>query len=313
MPNFDGGHYFFACLLPVRHSPTKSHEHALRAAISVLPTGFPFGMPAAGIPTPQPPSPFAASTKVHFARLVVVGDTIFNGRDRSDAISVAIGRSPNPLVPNIVDQLSCAYLLVSLDLDARSGDRAQIAAILAEFWSQVGPQLVDVFAELRGYQPGMAPEKVAELMLRCQIDTAMPFNDYWPSTPPLADTSKWVLAAPGIAAFVAVAAVVLLVASALAGGTPVWAWIVALLLGVAAGAYVVYRTILRRALAPLPNAPHGDLPSVLKALYLQHRFVDFALNAQGKSAADLHRDFGAFLAAHAPSSPQPTQKPGVIR
>lgn len=313
MPNFDGGHYFFACLLPVRHSPTKSHEHALRAAISVLPTGFPFGVAVPGVAMPQPPSPFAASTTVHFARLVVVGDTIFNGRDRSDAISVAIGRSPNPLVPNIVDQLSCAYLLLSLDLDAPSGDRAQIASLLAEFWSQVGPQLEDVFSELRGYQPGMTPDQVADLMLRCQIDTAMPFNDYWPSTPPLQDTSKWALAAPGIAAFVAVAAVVLLVASALAGGTPIWAVVVALLLGVAAGAYAVYRTILRRALAPLPSAPTGDLRSVLKALYLQHHFVDFALDAQGMSAADLHREFGAFLGTHAPSSPQPTQDPGVIR
>lgn len=313
MPNFDGGHYFFACLLPVRQSPTKSHEHALRAAISVLPTGFPFGKSVPGIAMPQPPSPFAASQTVHFARLVVVSDTIFNGRDRSDAISVAIGRSPDPLVPNIVDQLSDAYLLVSLDLDATSDDRTQIAATLAEFWSQVGPQLVDVFAELRDYVPGMAPDAVAAMMLRCQIDTAMPFNDYWATTPPLENTSKWVLAAPGLAALVAVAAVVLVVASALLGSTPIWAWIVALLVGVAAGLYVVYRAILRRALAPLPTAPHSDLASVLKALYLQHHFVGFALDAQGKSDDDLHRDFGAFLSTHAPSSPQPTQKPGVIR
>ena len=35
--------------------------------------------------------------------------------------------------------------------------------------------------------------------------------------------------------------------------------------------------IVAKAQAPLPTAPDSDLPSVLKALYLQQRFTDFAI------------------------------------
>jgi hypothetical protein len=64
---------------------------------------------------------------------------------------------------------------------------------------------------------------------------------------------------------------------------------------------------------PFPTAPNSDLKSVLKAIYLQQRFVEFAVENQGKSADDLYRGFGGFLVQHQPTNLEgPTQKPGVI-
>ena len=58
---------------------------------------------------------------------------------------------------------------------------------------------------------------------------------------------------------------------------------------------------------------YDDLPSVLKALYIQQNFSDFMVDRQGASADKLHKDFGAFLKKHKPSDKDgPTQPPGVI-
>jgi hypothetical protein len=78
-------------------------------------------------------------------------------------------------------------------------------------------------------------------------------------------------------------------------------------------AYGVYRQTLGSAAKPLPTAPGSDLPSVLKALFIQQNFTRFAIEAQGLSDAALHARFGAFLGAVRPAEPSPTQKPGEIR
>ena len=64
----------------------------------------------------------------------------------------------------------------------------------------------------------------------------------------------------------------------------------------------------------LPTAPDSDLRSILKALYLQQNFVNFAIKNQGASDEDLHANFGKFLKEHKPQDlDSPTQDPGVIR
>ena len=64
---------------------------------------------------------------------------------------------------------------------------------------------------------------------------------------------------------------------------------------------------------PLAPGEYDDLPSVLKALYLQQTFSNFVIGAQGKSAKQLHADFGAFVEQHKPTNKMvPSQRPGVI-
>ena len=60
------------------------------------------------------------------------------------------------------------------------------------------------------------------------------------------------------------------------------------LLAFALGIYALYRFILHRGQKPLPTAPGSDLPSVLKALYLQRHFARFAIDQQGVTDAGLH-------------------------
>jgi hypothetical protein len=57
----------------------------------------------------------------------------------------------------------------------------------------------------------------------------------------------------------------------------------------------------------------ADLPNVLKSLYLQQNFADFAVAQQGSTDAALHEAFGQFLEDHKPEDKMsPTQSPGVI-
>jgi hypothetical protein len=68
-----------------------------------------------------------------------------------------------------------------------------------------------------------------------------------------------------------------------------------------------------KAQAPLPTAPDSDLPSVLKALYLQQHFTDFASAQQGADDAALYAAFRGFVDTHKPGDTSgPTQPPGVI-
>jgi hypothetical protein len=92
------------------------------------------------------------------------------------------------------------------------------------------------------------------------------------------------------------------------------AMIIALTLSfVAAGLYAAYRLVMVRGSRPFPAAPDSDLPSVLKALYLQRALIWFATVLQGAPPDRLYQAFGAFLETVRPSDPaSPTQAPGNI-
>ncbi len=78
--------------------------------------------------------------------------------------------------------------------------------------------------------------------------------------------------------------------------------------------FVVVKYAIKNGEKPLAPGRYDDLPSVLKALYLQQKFADFAVEAQGIPAQDLHDRFGAFLEQHKPGDRSgPTQPPGVVR
>ena len=82
---------------------------------------------------------------------------------------------------------------------------------------------------------------------------------------------------------------------------------------VAAAGYLIAQALIKAGMRPFPSAPFSDLKSVLKAIYLQQHFADFALANQGVDAATLQANFKAFVQQHRPNDVEgPTQEPGVL-
>jgi hypothetical protein len=80
---------------------------------------------------------------------------------------------------------------------------------------------------------------------------------------------------------------------------------------------LAYWKILDTGQKPLPisppPAPGSDLPTVLKALYVQRSFTEFAIDVQGKSDSALYEQFGRFIEDTKPqNNAEPTQRPGVV-
>ena len=267
MPTIDGGHVFLTVLAPVRRDPFRradgsltSPQIALREALAVLPTARQSAACAAG----PCDSPFSRNTYNHFVRMAVISNAAFNGRDHTDAIRNALPGGSDPAIAKPSDALASPYLMWAADIDVDGDPRGAQSAYLETLWRTMQPELHDVFRHCVGFDAVKDAAAFCAWVRRCQIDTTMPFNDYWARPP--------------------------------AGKPPgLWAKIKGLLFGTV-----------------FPTAPDSDLPSVLKALYLQRRFVPFAVAVQGASDEDLFGRFGDFIAAVAPAAPTPTQAPGEV-
>jgi hypothetical protein len=336
MPTFDTGHLFLTFLSPVRHGTRPdpfgvqvSVVQNLRTVLRLLPT-------ALQSPATQDigvNSPFARSLQTHLCRFVVIEDTIYNGRDPKDALVMSL-RGQDPIHPQKVDKLNSAYLCFVADVDAVLEEGDPLPATLdaagqahrrdlwaRRLWDRMEPELRDIYDNCVGFDQVRTGEEFAAYLARCQIDTTMPFNDYWIEPPALRNLPLGALAG----AIVPPLAVTLLALFGLLFGADAvplvslfadWSPGMTFLLGgalTAAVAYGLIRYVIANGQAPMPPARYGDLPSVLKSLYLQQHFADFAIAAQGQSDAELHQAFGAFLQAHRPDDKTaPTQAPGVI-
>jgi hypothetical protein len=328
MPDFDGGHYFFTALVPVcnkgivRHEAAKSAPggeaaapmksspiHMVREALETLPTALQsHAAEEIGIQ-----SPFARSPYTHFARFVVLDQPFYNGRDHSDAlgnaIKGAVGQGVDLLEAGPVDTLVCPYLLVMIDFDPIDpGGAGEPRAYFEHLWAVMPDELKAVFEYCYGFSRVKDAASFAGFILPCQIETTMPFNDYWVGAPPFKSMPALPLALIPLAGI-----------AAGAGAAFYWHWhwwiglLLALLL-LAIGVAIDIGLIVRRAAAPLPAAPDSTLRHVLKALYLQQAFTRFAVQWQGADPAALGAAFRAFLAASKPADlAGPTQKSGVIR
>jgi hypothetical protein len=333
MPNLDGGHYFLTVLAPIRVDTmtdpvvgrSRSHQHMLAQKLALLYTG----RQTAVSPANAPPSPFAANTLNHLARFVIISGPAYNGRLSGDAL-VGVIRDTNPLTPQPVDRLSTPYLLFAADIDAPDGEAA-VRSYTDKLWATMQADLSIIFGHCAGFEGIDTAEKFYRYIRSCQVETTMPFNDYWLDGLAAGNAElptaalKWAAIVAGVALVLWLVALLLngifavsavdgsfarLVAKVVAFGAIVVPALIGIVLLVA---YGLYRWILRRGAAPLPTAPGSDLPSVLKALYLQQHFTRFAIEAQGLDDAALHKRFGAFLDAVKPSQPTPTQPPGEIR
>jgi hypothetical protein len=322
MPNFDGGHYFLTALIPIRSglcrdprtdATVTSHLHELRATLAALPTAM---------QTPATEkiglnSPFARSTRTHFARFAILDDVAFNGRGQRDPIKVALKLSPQPNVTDPVDRLPCSYLIFVVDFDADDGSEAARDDYLAHLWSVMQEELRSILMHCDGHEGLTDAAGFARLVRACQVETTMPFNDYWQGAPPLAPMPLKPLLAPAIAAAGALLLGLLgAVVAALMGGRA-GSWLLLALAGLLAlplALWWAYGRINAAGARPFPTAPHSDLQGVLKALYLQQKFTQLAIDTQGATPAALHAAFGEFLATHRPQdTATPTQKPGVVR
>ena len=332
MPNFDGGHYFLTALIPIKSAEyveqdgrKNSPVHMVRNALAVLPkarqspvteqTGF--------------NSPFARNTRTHFARLVVIDDVINNGRNPVNALKVAIGSRLgqasavrlNPTTQQPYDQLSQPYLVFVADFDASSGDDGELKSYLCELWQTMRKELCSILEYCEGFDCKHASaETFYEYVKSCQVETTMSFNDYEYrlDTPGLRSISIPLLVAWAVAAALAALAGLLGTLITVIRAWPEFdtltiLWIAFAVLGLAL-LYVLYHYVLRCGGRPFATVPNTDLPSILKALYLQRRFTQFAIDSQGLDEASLHAGFAKFLVDHKPDDVVAcTQVPGVIR
>ncbi|MEM9044934.1 MAG: hypothetical protein AAGC81_09570, partial [Pseudomonadota bacterium] len=206
MPNFDAGHYFLTTLTPVRPGADEngvSHVQAIRVLLSNLPTAL--QSPATesyaqsikdGVvdrkDAVEANSPFAKSLRTHLCRYVVIDDTIYNGRLGADPILVGAGKAPDPLSPQHVDHLPCPYLFFSADIDAilDAGDPLQSDltpdeqnevrdSYCRELWEIAGDTLSEIYSHCQGFENVEDADGFAAYIARCQIETWMPFNDYY--------------------------------------------------------------------------------------------------------------------------------------
>jgi len=321
MPNFDGGHYFLTVLIPVltdtvqdprSTSTATSHAHALREALVALPTALQtLATEHIGLN-----SPFARDGRTHFARFAVIDDAAYNGRDKRDPIRVAL-LGPDPVTADPVDHLPHPYLLFAADFDAASGDAAELNAYLRGLWSVMQPEWRSILEHCHGYDRVDGPDGFAALITACQVETTMPFNDYWTGGPQLTAMPLGPLLAPvGIAAGALLLGLVgALLAVMMGGGARFWLMLALLgLIALPITAGIVVWQLSSKAREAFPTAPRSDLPGVLKALYLQQAFTRFAIDQQGRDPAALHVAFGAFLRTNRPEDmTAPTQQRGVVR
>lgn len=310
MPNYDAGHYFLTMLAPVRldsmviDGQSHSRRHLIREALAAIPTGERTVVSQGR----QIDAPFARNTRTHFARFVVLDDVVFNGRVPGDTLLDAV-RSKNLLAPQPVDRLSTPFLIFVADFDADSDAAGELRSFVAELWATMQDELVDVCQHCVGFDAVKTSDDFARYVTRCQIETTMPFNDYWSAPPalPALDFKPYLIGA-------AVLTILAIIAAWLSSS----GWLlVAVIPGVALVVFLAYRKIIDMGRVPFPRsappAPAADLPTVLKALYLQRAFVDLAIATQGVSDEALYAAFGAFVADAKPTDIRaPTQRPGVI-
>lgn len=329
MPDLDSGHIFLTTFAPIRDS-ASDHKHtsftqAVRIALAKLPTAL--QSPATlqtGIN-----SPFARNRRTHLARMFVLNDTVYNGRVGKNALAASI-TSDDPAVVEPVDRLNTSYLVFCADIDAVEEDGAPLPAKLTpeqqrrvrdayarELWDTMEDELRDIYVNCEGFESVSTAQGFADYLNRCHVETTMPFHDYYLKLPEFNHLPiKWLLGAVALPLLFAGIGLLLrlfgVMDMPIVGTDTLLAFVGGLVVAGAVG-FVSVKYAIKNGEKPLAPGEYDDLPSVLKALYMQQKFSDFAVDTQGASAQDLHDKFGAFLEQHKPSDRSgPTQSPGVI-
>jgi hypothetical protein len=332
MPNFDTGHYFLTTLAPIKTGRTfdergvlVSHEQDIRSNLALLPTAL--QSPATekiGIN-----SPFSRNNRTHLCRYMVLDGAVYNGRPYQDAL-VATIKKVNPATTKPVDRLNCSYLLFSVDFDAVLNDGDPLPAKLSvaeqdqvrdsyarKLWETMEPELCEIYSNCVGFDEVTDANGFANYLRRCQVETTMPFNDYWLDPPKLHDLSSGLIGLLiGLPLLIVLASAVFwafgMSSLPLLGWSLGWSFVGGLV-ATGIGILLSYLYVIWNGNRPMPPGKYGDLPSVLKSLYLQQTFSNFAISAQGLNDEELHKSFGEFLDKAKPDDNiAPSQNPGYI-
>ncbi|WP_193170809.1 hypothetical protein [Nisaea nitritireducens] len=331
MPDLDTGHIFLTTLAPIKNytandkSPTSFEQNA-RIALASLPTAI--QSPASQKDGKN--SPFSKNKRNHLARMFVLNDVVYNGRIGENAIAATIS-DDDPIDPQKVDSLKSPFLVFCADIDAITKDGDPLpttlspeaqkevrAAYARELWQTMETELRAIYSNCVGFENVDTADKFAAYLDKCHVETTMPFHDYYLELPKFHNLAvKPLIAAVAIPAIVAVVSLVMRIFGVLTvpmlGWSTLWTTIIALTLTLLL-AFLAVRHAIKNGEKPLSPGKYDDLPSVLKALYMQQKFTDFFIDHQGVSPDKLHADFGAFLKENRPADRAgPTQEPGVIR
>lgn len=317
MPNIDGGHYFLTALVPIvlgdevaGDGSIECPSNRLRKLLALMPTTG-GGREALAGPdvVEQEVSPFARNNLNHFARFAVIEDINYNGRMNGDGLVEAI-RRVNPAELQAVDHLSRPYLLFAAEFDPNREGAPEPDVYLDRLWTTMEVELRDVFKYCFHFDEVKTAGDFVRYIKRCQIETTMPFNDYWIKSPPLEALPLRAVLAGALATGI------------LAGvGTwlglhtilfPLLVWALAITISLVVAILILRFAIRARGDKPFPAAPNSDLKTILKALYLQRAFVEFAISNQGAAPAALSAAFGKFLSQHRLQADEPTQLPAVV-
>jgi hypothetical protein len=312
MPTIDAGHYFLTTLFPVKSDPVEIYGTvvttpvlALREALATLPTAY---QSEACLSNGN--SPFARNTRNHFARFAVIDVPAFNGRVQGDTLLAALRRT-NPIVPQQADVLNRAFLFFSADFNCIHGDDIDLDSYLTTLWETMRQEIEAIFKFCIGFETVHSALDFIAYVRRCQLETTMPFHDYWSAEElaQLPKVAKPLLFGAGAGAIIFAA----ILAAAIIIHKPVWCWILLTVLTGLAVLAGLYAIVMAEGKKPFPAAHGADLPGVLKSLYLQSRFTRFAIDNQGADPAALHAAFAAFIAETQPGHvAAPTQAPGTI-
>lgn len=332
MPDLDSGHIFLTTMAPIKpgapaDAPQTSYEQRARIALAKFPTAN--QSPATVDDSHN--SPFARNLRNHLARMFVLNDAIYNGRNTQNPI-IALLSGNKQIVPQPVDRLNAPYLVFCADVDAVMNDGDPLPATLTgsqqkavrasyarKLWETMEPELREVYSNCYGFETVNSADDFAKYLDRCHVETTMPFHDYYLE---LESANFNNLPVTPLAVAVLAPLLVALLSLVLwlfgVGNLPLVGWaslptaiIAALLTGLAA--YLAIRFTISNGEKPLAPATYDDLPSVLKALYMQQKFSEFYIENQGLPPDQLQAAFGAFMAEHDPYNRQvQTQKPGVI-
>ncbi|NVO24771.1 hypothetical protein [Donghicola mangrovi] len=332
MPDLDTGHIFLTTLAPIKagapkDSPQNSYEQRVRIALAKLPTAH----QSPATENFEYNSPFARNTRNHLARMFVLDDVVYNGRNTMNPL-LARFRRVNQMISDPVDRLNAPYLVFCAEVDAitQEGDplpttltepqqREVRAGYARKLWETMQEELICIYSNCYGFETVQTADDFANYLDRCHVETTMPFHDYYLSLDqagfhhlPLKGLLYGVLAPLGLGALVLVLWLFGLSHLPLIGWSTLATGLGAILLGVIL-AVLAIRYAIKNGEKPLAPAKYDDLPSVLKALYIQQNFSDFFIENQGVSDTDLYAAFGQFIQAHKPQDrTSMTQKPGVI-
>lgn len=306
--NFDGGRYFLNVLAPLKTQSVALGDGEYRAPAQIVREVL-ASLPVAQQDGPSIESgrnsPFAQVPRTHFVRIFVIEQLRYNGRRRSNAIRDLLLRE-NLLKPQKIDRFSAPYLVFTADFDAPSGDATHLESYVRGLWIAAEREIRLIFGQCRGFEGVEDAESFCRYMIDHQVATTMPFTDYWTGRLP-----AWTLPrhlAIGVGAVFAAALALWYSGAWPAGG--LWLTLLTLLAMIATAIALV----LREGLKVWPAAPHSDIDSVLKSLYLQQKFVRFAIDQQCADDRELYDSFGVFVRTHRPDViASPTHPPGTLR